>query len=334
MMIRRAAALIGFLLLCQVVAAEPFWGADAPRTPGTPAAELAPGEFVWSPEDAPLGPILVMVNLREQLAWVYRNGVTIGYASVSTGKPGHETPIGVFQTLQKDATHRSSTYNNAPMPYTQRLTWDGVALHAGGLPGYPSSHGCVHLPSEFARRLFEVSPLGMTVVVTDGSSGPVPTGHPAFLSPVDPRGQYAALPPLAEDQDSRWEPQRAPSGPLSLVLSTHDQRLIVMRDGVEIGRTRVDLDAGFTQVGTLLYVAHRDSASDALTWHGLAPGSRDPYELLATTGSRLAIPLDFVRRLAPLLDAGTTLVVTDAPIRPETTALPLTVLSSHPLLEG
>jgi lipoprotein-anchoring transpeptidase ErfK/SrfK len=145
--------------------AVPFWGAQESRPVETAPVDLKPGEFVWNAAVAPEGPIVVLVSLGEQRAYVYRNGVQIGVTTVSTGKGGFDTPTGVFVVLQKDKDHRSSTYNNAPMPYTQRLTWSGVALHAGGLPGYPSSHGCVHLPSKFSEELFAVSPTGMTVVV-------------------------------------------------------------------------------------------------------------------------------------------------------------------------
>ena len=81
----------------------------------------------------------MVVSLTEQRAYVYRNGVEIGYTTVSTGKPGHETPTGILTITQKDKDHHLSKYNNAPMLYQERLTWDGVALHAGGLPGYPES---------------------------------------------------------------------------------------------------------------------------------------------------------------------------------------------------
>src|SRR5512139_1712829 len=124
------------------------------------AEKLKPGQWVWAPQVAPTGPIVVYVDLSRQIATVYRNGVRIGVSTVSTGKPGHETPTGVFAILQKDAHHHSSKYNNAPMPYQQRLTVDGVALHAGGLPGYPESHGCVHLPSKFAEELFGATHMG------------------------------------------------------------------------------------------------------------------------------------------------------------------------------
>lgn len=96
---------------------------------------LQPGEFTWHPERQPFGPVSVVVSLDEQRVHVYRNGVRIAVSTCSTGKPGHETPTGVFVVLQKDRDHRSSTYNNAPMPNMNRLTWGGIALHAGNLPG-------------------------------------------------------------------------------------------------------------------------------------------------------------------------------------------------------
>lgn len=101
------------------------------------AEKLKPGEWVWAPEIAPKGPILVYVDLTRQLATVYRNGVRIGVSTISSGRPGYETPTGVFTILEKNKEHISHKYNDAPMPYQERLTWGGVALHAGGLPGYP-----------------------------------------------------------------------------------------------------------------------------------------------------------------------------------------------------
>ena len=125
--------------------------ADEEEVEEADLSALKPGQFLWHPERASAGPVVVLVSLLEQRAYVYRNGIRIGVARVSTGKPGHLTPTGVFTILQKQEYHRSTLYNSAPMPYMERLTWDGVALHAGGLPGYPSSHGCVHLPRKFSN---------------------------------------------------------------------------------------------------------------------------------------------------------------------------------------
>lgn len=122
--------------------------------------DLKPGEYTWHPDRQPTGPVAVVVSLPEQLVHVYRNGIRIAVSTCSSGKPGHETPTGVFVVLQKDKHHRSSTYNNAPMPNMNRLTWSGVALHAGNLPGYPASHGCVRLPLDFSEKLFQITHLG------------------------------------------------------------------------------------------------------------------------------------------------------------------------------
>jgi hypothetical protein len=129
-------------------------------------SRLKHGGFIWEPERAPDGPMSIVVDLSAQRASVYRDGVRIGAATVSSGKHGYRTPAGVFRILQKDKSHRSKKYGNLPMPYTMRVTWSGVALHAGGVPGYPSSHGCVHLPRTFARDLFNEAPIGTKVVMT------------------------------------------------------------------------------------------------------------------------------------------------------------------------
>ncbi len=135
-------------------------------------AELRPGEFVWQPERAPAGEVEMIVSIPLQRAYVYRGGTLIGVTTVSTGKPGHRTPTGKFDILQKRARHFSNKYNNAPMPFMQRLTWDGIALHAGQIPGRPASHGCVRLPLAFARELFQVTRMGGAVHILDTSPTP------------------------------------------------------------------------------------------------------------------------------------------------------------------
>lgn len=127
--------------------------------------------YVWSPERAPQGPVKIVISLPAQRAYVYRDGVQIGVSAVSTGMEGRETPTGVFTILEKQRFHRSNKYDDAPMPFMQRITWAGVALHGGTLPGYPASHGCIRLPQAFARKLFGVTSVGTQVVVTDDDSG-------------------------------------------------------------------------------------------------------------------------------------------------------------------
>lgn len=199
------------------------------------ADALKPGQWVWAPQVAPKGPVHVYVDLWRQLATVYRNGVRIGVTTISSGKPGHETPAGVFVILQKDANHHSSTYNNAPMKFQERLTWDGIALHAGGLPGYPESHGCVHLPLEFARLLFGVTEMGGVVVVAGRAGSAVLAPSAGVLAPIGAKGAEVPHVPLGPDEDWRWTPAAAPAGPLTIIASRSDQRLVVLRTASRLG---------------------------------------------------------------------------------------------------
>ena len=131
------------------------------------AARLSPGQFVWEPEAASTGPLFMVIDLTRQRVLLYRGGVAIAASTISSGSKGRETPIGAFTILQKEVVHRSRTYDDAPMPYMQRLTAQGVAMHAGNLPGYPASHGCIRLPSAFAKLLYGVTELGTPVMITD-----------------------------------------------------------------------------------------------------------------------------------------------------------------------
>ena len=133
------------------------------------AATMQPSDWVWSSDDTGSGPLNIVVSLADQRAYVYRGSDMIAVSSVSTGRDGKETPTGVFPILQKQVEHKSTLYDSAPMPYMERLTWDGVALHAGITPGYRSSHGCIHLPAAFAEKLYGETQVGTVVEVTDAS---------------------------------------------------------------------------------------------------------------------------------------------------------------------
>ena len=157
--------------LCAAKTALPVVAVDlgirASPTDEAVASRLKPGEFIWNPALAAQGPMLMIINLRTQRAYVYRNGIRIGVSTISSGKTGYKTPTGAFTILEKRKAHRSNKYNNAPMPYMQRLTWYGIALHGGHLPGHPASHGCVRLPHAFAEALFKETMVGMKVVITN-----------------------------------------------------------------------------------------------------------------------------------------------------------------------
>ena len=137
------------------------------------AADLDPGEFVWRPELAPAGGVEVVVSIPQQRAYIYRANRLIGVSTVSTGMRGHRTPTGRYPIMEKRRTHFSNLYNNAPMPFMQRLTWGGIALHAGQIPGYPASHGCIRFPYEMARNVFSVTQVRSVVHILADSPTPL-----------------------------------------------------------------------------------------------------------------------------------------------------------------
>jgi lipoprotein-anchoring transpeptidase ErfK/SrfK len=133
---------------------------------------LRPGQSRWQPEAATAtGALSIVVSISLQRAYVFRGSTLIAVTTVSTGQPGYDTPIGRYRILEKQVTHHSSLYENAPMPFMQRLTVDGIALHAGVIArsGEPVSHGCIRLPAAFAQRLYGLTALGTTVIVTDAT---------------------------------------------------------------------------------------------------------------------------------------------------------------------
>jgi lipoprotein-anchoring transpeptidase ErfK/SrfK len=151
---------------------EPAAAPEFPRLvyePEEPPPPVAPQpEAAAAPEEPTIrsGGVKVVVSLPLQKAYVFDDGELIATSPVSTGKKGYETPAGTFRILQKKVHHRSNRYSNAPMPYMQRLTWQGVALHAGALPGYPASHGCIRLPRSFAKKLYGLTDFSTEVTVT------------------------------------------------------------------------------------------------------------------------------------------------------------------------
>ena len=116
----------------------------------------------------PQGPLIIAISIEKQKVRVYDSRGLFAESPVSTGMKGHSTPMGVFSIIQKHKFHHSNIYSGAPMPYMQRITWSGVAMHAGVLPGYPASHGCIRMPMAFAMKMWNWTRMGARVVVTPG----------------------------------------------------------------------------------------------------------------------------------------------------------------------
>src|ERR1700736_2098458 len=282
------------------------------HTKGSPVAPLTPtlkpGHYVWHPEVSPAGPVVVLVSLPDQILYVYRNGVRIGRSTVSTGKPGKKTPTGVFTVLQKKVQHESSIYKGAQMPHMQRLTWTGIALHAGNLPGYPASAGCVRLPVDFAAKLYTVTTLGTTVIIADNQSAPSHSTQPGLLFAGKSGGTSA--------RGFFWTPEKAPNGPLSIIVSGKDRAVYVYRNGVEIGRAPV---GGLERLsGSYVYSALATvDASGRRVWISVASiGGRPPN--LKDLAHRVAVGPDFLANVRGHITPGATLVLTDAPVNTNT----------------
>ena len=301
--------------------------ASSPPELARVAEKLKPGDWVWAADIAPSGPILIYVDLSRQRATVYRNGVRIAVSTVSSGKKGHATPTGVSTILQKDATHHSSLYNAASMPFQQRLTWDGVALHAGGLPGFPESHGCVHLPYGFSQALFGITALGGTVVIAGDAVNHVRTTDASLLAPIDAKGNPTAQDRLG-DADYTWSPQKAPDGPLTTIVSKVDQRVVVLRDGIEIGRSIAEInddDPG----SHVINVTTGPDGKPRWVYLGLPGHDEDAGRVVdEATLNRLKLPRGFYLSVLSALRPGSTILITASSVGDDGRGEKLTILDS------
>jgi hypothetical protein len=318
---------LSILALCCLALLTTSQAMDRPsfHTKGTPTGKptgpLKPGEYWWQPEISPQGPLMILISIPEQTMHVYRNGILIGRSSVSTGSKGHETPGGVFSILEKNQTYYSKKYDNAPMPNMQRLTWSGIAMHSGALPGYAASHGCVRLPYDFSQLLFKETSRGGTVVIGDGKT-PVPrmASNPGLLlAPTDftPEMLHAM-----GKNDYDWHPERSPNGPITIVISSADKAMYVYRNGDPIGRAAVEVAGrgltGRDKLGNHVFTmlegttgrpsrftpAHEEARWMRVTSEG-KPVDAD------TLASRLHFSSEFADKLANELKPGTTVIVTD-----------------------
>src|SRR5215831_9450110 len=280
---------------------------------------LKPGEYVWEPERAPEGPLLMIASITEQVAYVYRNGIRIARSSVSTGRPGHPTPTGVFRILEKEVHHTSSIYKGEEMPYMERVTWGGIALHAGDLPGYPDSHGCVRLPLEFSKLLFGVTMKGATVIIANTHSAPATTVHPGLF--FSHSGQESE--PIVAGQ-FHWNPDKSATGPVSLIVSSADKTVYVYRNGVEIGRAGIPNAQVVSPLNDRVFSALQGTdAQGHVRWIEVtAAGTEGASESLFLMAQKSGLPPEFVAKAKTIIAPGTTIIFTSRPVDPSTQSPP------------
>jgi hypothetical protein len=279
-------------------------------------SDLKPGDYTWHPERSPVGPVVVVVSLPDQRVHVYRNGIRIAVSTCSTGKPGFATPAGIFTILQKDKNHHSSTYNDASMPNTDRLTWSGVALHAGGLPGYPSSHGCVHLPLKFSALLFAITPIGTPVIIANQSDEPVNVVHPGLVL-----SDYAVQ--QADAAEDKVDPaaiavdESKPA--VSIIISSTDKQIEVLENGDTVAKGPATIDFPDKPIGNYVYLLSRvGSPNGDLSWHAIgfdqtsAAGQQAEATLFRIHGDPTV-----VKAIQARMNPGAILITTDLPLAPD-----------------
>ena len=285
---------------------------------GAEARKLKPGDYLWQPTLQKRGPVSIIVSIKEQLLHVHRRGVRIGVTTVSTGKKGHDTPLGVFTVLQKNKDHVSNIYDSE-MPFMQRLTWTGIALHAGALPGYPASHGFVRMPLKFAELLFGATRLGTPVVIANRFSDPKPVVSSGIAGQ---RFDRAALGAMSGRTRAYLDGDPEPRPVTSVLVSRKDGHVIVMENGAivtEGAATIASPDQPFeSEVFVLNGVAEN---GDDLSWEAIGYGADEAGAGTTVSGDvldRIKGPESVATAIAERLAPGMILLITDESLGAET----------------
>src|SRR5712672_1738967 len=207
----------------------------------------------------PQGPLIIAISIQRQNLKIYDAAGFFAESPVSTGMAGHPTPMGVFSVIQKHKLHHSNIYSGAPMPYMQRITWSGVAMHAGVLPGHPASHGCIRMPYDFAVRLYSLTRAGASVIITRNEIAPVAFEHPGLFQ----------LPKPAVDSLSQLTAPPGPEKPSAAVKTAQRQSPTMMSDAgasqtpAGVFKPRVEANAAGPQQDAEPPVGAAPAAADA-----------------------------------------------------------------------
>ena len=320
------AVILAAFALC-IAAAEPahaqflfwpqsqsWWGKQAPfrhkpyhRAKKPRLAKPAPAP------DAPKGPLQIIVSIADQRVSVYDDGALIARSAVSTGVPRHPTPTGVFSVIGKKRWHRSNLYSNAPMPYMQRITWSGIALHEGVVPGYPASHGCIRLKKDFAVRLWHLTRRGTRVIIAANDTQPVDITNPRLIA-AKPKAVSGSLesrvadadntimaaaavyPPSTPDADAQQATALAAPGsaraaaaprkpvPISVFVSRKLSRLFVRQAFAPLFDSPITIQHPEEPLGTHVFTAMRGEDEGAVRWTVISMPEKFPRTAHASKG--------------------------------------------------
>jgi hypothetical protein len=310
------------------------------------------------------GPLQIVVSIADQHVTLYNNGVRVAQGPVATGMRGHQTPSGVFSVIQKDRYHHSNLYSSAPMPYMQRITWSGVALHEGPLPGHPASHGCIRLSHDFASRLWLATKPGVRVIVAPYDVVPLDFAHPHLfvpkLKPVEPaiagsevetRAAMVRSIQSAEATTNRSASSPETEGPtkraghVAVLVSRKEKKIFVRQGFAPLFDMPVTIDDPDLPLGTHVFTAMEVTNNGiGMRWNVVTMpdeqrrnaeptgkkktatpvgSAAKPVEAKATTTpeqalDRIHVPQEAIDRIGELLSPGSSLVVSDQGLGPET----------------
>jgi hypothetical protein len=273
---------------------------------------LEPGQFIWNPERAPQGPVAIIVSIPKQLVFVYRNGILIGVSTCSTGKPGHSTPAGAFTILDKAKVHTSATYGE-PMPDMEKLTWKGIALHVGDLPGYPDSHGCVHLPPDFADDLYAITQIGTPVILAGGHTDPASVADPGPILGTTAREEIEAK------IGGKPIPSLSPNAVMSILVSRGDMKIYVLQNAEIVAEGAAIIKGPSEPIGSNVFVWQGGDAHGS-SWEGMGfhAGPSVPTAPDTDVLQRIDGAPDVMDVIRDRIKPGTVLVTTDLSASPET----------------
>jgi hypothetical protein len=281
-------------------------------------------------KDTAKGPLQIIISIADQRVSLYDNGTLIARSSVSTGIPHHPTPLGVFSVIGKQRWHRSNIYSAAPMPYMQRITWSGIALHAGVVPGHPASHGCIRLTNSFASRLWHLTKRGTRVIIAHDDVRPVEIANPHLFRPKAASGvseapaatvagnsinaAAATHEPLmsnAESQDAAnlQAPGSAPAAvapqkvvPISVFVSRKLSKLFVRRGFKPLFDVPVKIQNPEEPLGTHVFTAMEfQNEGAAIRWTVVSMPDEFPIMSEGSTREREAPAKQFTEATLPVL---------------------------------
>jgi hypothetical protein len=333
------------------------WPPRAAKPHRKPHREAARPEREPARDAHPQGPFQIVVEIAKQEVELYGQNGFIARAPISTGMPGHPTPLGVFTVLSKAKWHQSNIYSGAPMPYMQRITWSGVAMHAGPRPGYPASHGCIRLPEDFAVWLFQTTKVGARVIVTREPAPPVDIQNAKLFVPATFAGdttkmamgaagtvQPDAAVIVADAADKIASPAEQkpsePPRPISVFVSRKQSKVFVRQGFTQLFDMPVTIADADRPLGTQVYTAMAlKDGGKALRWTVISIPSAYRHQTAKRRGKsedaepepqaasnpvdaldRIALPPEAIEKISALISPGSSLIVSDNALSDETDA--------------